>query len=356
METASVMGLRRIVGLAAVALIVAAASSLALTPPPAPRAPQSTLAKVRAAGRLACGIVVVEPERNKEDRHFGLEDLDRAICRAVAVAALGSKARADFTAYDSELAAFIGVQRGAVDVVVGVTPGPTAAWAHHLRFGPPIFYDAQGVMVERGKGITSLAGLAGRLVCVIDGTETQEVLDAMLRARGIAYHQFPFQEEGEMDAALVIDYCAAVTADLSQLADKRASFHGRGRDFVILPETLSLDPAAPAYRDGDPQWAAIVDWTVYALVQAEASGITAADVTARRNDADPAVQRLLGIDFAAGRALGLEYDWAAEVIASVGNYGEIYYRTVGEGSRLRLPRGLNALWTKGGLMYPLPFR
>jgi general L-amino acid transport system substrate-binding protein len=350
------MVLGRTVGFVAIAVIVAAASSLALTPPSAPRAPQSALAKVRAAGRLACGIVAAEPERNKEDRHFGLEDLDRAVCRAIAVAALGSNARAEFTAYDSELAAFIGVQKGAVDLVVGVTPGPTAAWAHHLRFGPPIFYDAQGVMVERGKGITSLKGLAGRLVCVIDGTEAQEVLGATMRAQGIAYHQFPFQEEGEMDAALVIDYCAAVTADLSQLAEKRASFHGRGRDFVILPETLSLDPVALAYRDGDPQWAAIVDWTVYALVQAEASGITAADVTAIRSDADPTVQRLLGTDFAAGRALGLGHDWAVQVIAAVGNYAQIYERTVGAGSSLHLPRGLNALWTEGGLMYPLPFR
>jgi general L-amino acid transport system substrate-binding protein len=330
------------------AVIVAAALSLAVTPPSAPRAPKSTLAKVRAAGKLACGIVAVEPEHDKEDRHFGLEDFDRAICQAIAVAALGSKARADLAAYDSELAAFIGVQRGEVDVVTGVTPGPTAAWAHHLRFGPPIFYDAQGVMVARGRGITSLAGLAGRLVCVIDSTETQEVLDAAMRSRGIAYHQFPFQEEGEMDAALVIDYCAAVTADLSQLADKRAAFHGRGRDYVILPETLTLDPVAPVYREGDPQWAAIVDWTVYALIQAEAKGITATNVTAHRDDADPAVKRLLGTDFSAGRALGLDHDWAAQVIAAVGNYGQIYNRTVGEGLRMQLPRGLNALWTQGG--------
>jgi general L-amino acid transport system substrate-binding protein len=341
-----------VAGLATLGVIVAGAASLAITRP----APQSTLAKVRAAGAIACGIVAIEPEHDKEDLHFGLEDLDRAICQAIAVASLGPKARADFTAYDSELAAFNGVQRSEVDVVVGVTPGPTAAWAHNSRFGPPVFFDAQGIMVERSKGIISLAGLADRLVCVIDGTETQQVLDAAMRARGIGYHQFPFQEEGEMDAALVIDYCAAVSADLSQLADKRAAFHDRGGDFVILPETLSLDPVAPAYRDGDPQWAAIVDWTLYALVQAEASGITAADVGTRRNDADPTVKRLLGTDFAAGRALGLDHDWAVQVIAAVGNYGQIYNRTVGEDSHLRLPRGLNALWTKGGLMYPLPFR
>ena len=104
------------------------------------------------------------------------------------------------------------------------------------------------------------------------------------------------------------------------------------------------------------QWGAIVDWTVHALVQAEASGVTQANVAAMRDSADPAVQRLLGIDLAAGRALGLEHDWAARVIAAVGNYGEIYARTVGQDSPLRLPRGLNALWTGGGLMHPLPVR
>jgi general L-amino acid transport system substrate-binding protein len=345
----------RIIAVTAAMALAVMASADAVTPPGA-RPPGPTLSKVRAAGTLACGVMDVPPERNKEDLHSGLGALDRAICKAIAVAALGAAARVDFTAYPGELPALYGLQRGAVNVLVGVTPGPTAAWAHKLRFGPPVFYDAQGVMVDRAKGIVSLAGLAGRLVCTIDGTETQVVLEAAMRARGISYHPFPFQEEGEMDAALVVGYCEAVSADLSRLAEKRANFHGRTADFVLLPETLTLDPVAPAYRDGDPQWSAIVDWTVYALVQAEASGITSANVGAKRTDPDPAVQRLLGMDFAAGRALGLDRDWAARVIAAVGNYGEIYARTAGKNSPLRLSRGLNALWTKGGLMYPLPFR
>jgi len=154
----------------------------------------------------------------------------------------------------------------------------------------------------------------------------------------------------------VVGHCDAMSADLSRLAGKRAAFHARAADFVLLPETLTLEPVAPAYRQGDAQWAAIVDWTVHALVQAEASGVTQSNVAGLHDIDDPTVQRLLGIDFAAGRALGLEHDWAARTIAAVGNYGEIYDRTVGQDAPMRLPRGLNALWTSGGLMHPLPVR
>lgn len=159
-----------------------------------------------------------------------------------------------------------------------------------------------------------------------------------------------------MDAALVVGHCDAVTADLSKLAEKRSTFHARAADFVFLPETLTLDPVAPAYRQGDDAWAGIVDWTVFALVQAEASGVTRQTVGTMLGSDDPAVQRLLGKDVAVARALGLPPDWAARVIAAVGNYGEIYARTAGANSALNLPRGLNALWTQGGLMYPLPVR
>lgn len=316
----------------------------------------ATLDKLRQAGTIGCGVVSEIQEYNKEDLHGGLDGLGLEICKAIAVATLGDAAHMQPKTFPVEHEALLALQKGEIDVLVGATPSANAVWAYGVQFGPPVFYDAQGIMVHRESGIHGLADLAHRTVCFIDGTDTEVVLDAALRARGIAYYPYPFQEEGEMDAALVVGHCDSMSADLSRLAEKRSGFHARAADFVMLPETLTLDPVAPAYRQGDAQWGAIIDWTVYALVQAEASGVTQANVAALQGSSDPIVQRLLGVDFSAGRALGLEHDWAARVIAAVGNYGEIYDRTTGEGSPLRLPRGLNALWTGGGLMHPLPVR
>jgi general L-amino acid transport system substrate-binding protein len=339
-------------GLLALPALVLAA--LVLTAPAAKAG--ATLDRVRDAGVVRCGVVTEIPEYNKEDLHGGLDGLGLEICKAVTVAVLGEAAQMTPAKFPVEQEALRALQKGGVDLLVGATPSATGVWAYGVQFGPPVFYDAQGIMVHREAGIASLADLAHRRVCFIDGTDTQRVLDAAMRARGIAYASYPFQEEGEMDAALVVGHCDAMSADLSRLAEKRSSFHARANDFVLLAETLTLDPVAPAYRQGDPQWAAIVDWTVHALVQAEASGVTRANVAALHDSADPAVQQLLGIDFAAGRALGLGHDWAARTIAAVGNYGEIYERSVGQQAPLRLPRGFNALWTSGGFMHPLPVR
>jgi general L-amino acid transport system substrate-binding protein len=322
---------------------------------PAARA-GATLDRVRGAATFICGVVAEIQEYNKDDLHGGLDALGLEICKAVAVAALGDAAHMQPVTFPVEHEALLALQKGEIDLLVGVTPSASGVWAYGVQFGPPVFYDAQGVMVHREAGIHTLADLAGRQVCFIDGTDTQTALDAALRGRGIAYSPYPFQEEGEMDAAVAVGHCDSVSADLSRLAEKRSNFHALAGDFVLLPETLTLDPVAPAYRQGDAQWGAIIDWTVYALVQAEASGVTRANVATMHDSADPAVQRLLGVDFAAARALGLSHDWAARVIAAVGNYGEIYQRTAGQDSPLRLPRGLNALWTSGGLMHPLPVR
>ncbi len=316
----------------------------------------AALDNIRLADTIACGVVTEIQEYNKDDLHGGLDALGLEICKAIAVATLGDAAHMQPKPYPVEREALLALQKGDIDVVVGVTPTASGAWIYGVQFGPPVFYDAQGIMVHRESGIHTLADLAGRDVCYIDGTDTDAVLDAALRGRGIAYSPYPFQEEGEMDAALVVGRCSSMSANLSRLAEKRSNFHARAADFVLLAETFTLDPVAPAYRQGDAQWGAIVDWTVHALVQAEASGVTQANVAALRESKDPAVQRLLGTDFSAGRALGLDHDWAARVIAAVGNYGEIYARTVGQESPLRLPRGLNALWTNGGLMHPLPVR
>jgi general L-amino acid transport system substrate-binding protein len=337
-------------------LLLAAIAAAVLTGAvPSARA-AGTLDSVRAAGALACGVVTEETDYSKDDTHGGLDDLGGELCKAVATAVLGANARAKVVGHPDERAALLELAAGHTDLLIGVTPTATKAATYGVMFGPPVFFDGQGVMVSRTSGIRSLADLAGKQVCYIDNTENEWQLAPGLEARGIALRRFPFQEMGEMDAALVTGHCAAETADVSQLAEQRAAFHDRRKDFVILPETITFDPLAPAVRQDDPRWADVVTWALAALVQAEASGVTRANVAAMLGSDDPTVRRLLGRDRAAARALGLADDWAATMIAAFGNYGEIYDRTVGPGTELNLPRGRNALWRDGGLLFPLPVR
>ena len=191
----------------------------------------------------------------------------------------------------------------------------------------------------------------------IEGTDNERQLQAQAHIRGVTLAPDAFQEEGEMEDAIVVRHCDGVSACVSRIAQIRETYPKDLAKDKILPDILTLSPVAPAYRQDDPQWGMIVDWTIHALVQAEASGITQANLANQSESEDIVVQRLLGIDWATSRALGLQaHDWAAQVISVVGNYGEIYDRTVGQDGSLKLPRGLNALWLNGGLMHPLPIQ
>ncbi len=319
----------------------------------------SMAVKIRHAGMLRCGVVVTREDWNKTDLHGPLAVLDLEVCRAIAVAVLGAGGKAgvkvESPVFPDELTAEEAVSKGSVDVVVGATPDATSMWHWSIAFGPAIFYDGQGFLVRKELAASSINDLAGHTVCVVEGTDNEKFLAARIKESGIAMRPFDFQEEGEMDDAVATRRCDAVSAYMSRLAALQGTYAAQlGKD-TLLPDMLSLSPVAPVYRQGDPQWGMIVDWTIYALLQAEASGVTRANVASQRTSDDPVVQRLLGGDWAASRALGLtSKDWAAQVIAEVGNYGEIYDRTVGMNGTLRLPRGVNALWTNGGLMHPLP--
>ncbi|MGA2707653.1 MAG: hypothetical protein ACLQJ0_23770 [Steroidobacteraceae bacterium] len=315
----------------------------------------TTVDRVRAAGQMSCGVVATPEDWNKTDLHGSLTALDAEICKAVAVAVLGPKAKLDVKAFDSELQAEEALSKGGLDLAVGVSPDATSMWHWNIAFGPPIFYDGQGFLVRGDAPVNSVADLAGLKVCVVEGTDNEKILLARTIARGIAINALPFQEEGEMDDGLAVRHCDAVSAYVSRLALLKLTYPKQLSHDRILSDLLTLSPIAPAYRRDDTQWSMIVDWTVYSLIQAEASGVTQANVGAQRASEDPVVQRLLGVDWATSRALGLPAkDWAAQVIAVVGNYGEIYDRTVGLNGPLKLTRGLNALWTNGGLMRPLP--
>jgi general L-amino acid transport system substrate-binding protein len=313
--------------------------------------------KVRTAGALACGVVTEETDYTKFDTHGGVDDIGAEFCKAVAVAVLGRGARATVTGFPDEDHAFRALADGKLDLLAAATPSVSNGALYGVAFGPPIFIDAQGFLVAKDSGIARLRDLAGKQICFIANTDHEANLTSAMKQRGISFMPYPWEETGEMDAGLVTGHCAAMTADISTLAEERAAFHARKHDFAILPETITLDPVAPAVRRGDPDWAAIVGATVAALLQAEASGVTQANVQAdRKTSDDPAIRRLLGGDRAAARALGLADDWAAQVVLAVGNYAELYARAVGPGTEYDLPRGMNALWRDGGLLFPMPVR
>jgi len=239
-----------------------------------------------------------------------------------------------------------------VELAVGLSTATATAMRYGITFGPPVFWDSQRVLVSARSGIASLADLRDQLVCApVIGPAERTLRDAMT-ARGIPYGLQAHSELGELDASVAVRRCAAGSELESRLAQGRAEFPAAAGPFVFLPDRLTLDPVAPAYRDGDRRFDLIVSATISALIEAEALGITQANVGAPH----PGMRadRLLGRDIATGEALGLPRDWAAHVIAATGNYGEIFARTVGQ--TLHLERGLNALWTQGGLMRPLPLQ
>ena len=219
------------------------------------------------------------------------------------------------------------------------------------------FYDGQGFMVPKRLGVTSATKLDGAAVCVQTGTTTELNLADYFRARGMSFKPVVFESFPESKTAFFAGRCDVYTTDASQLASIRSVDASNPNDYVILPEIISKEPLGPVVRNDDYNWVNIVKWVGFALIEAEEKGITKANVERlRRTSKDPVVQRLLGVSGNMGKKLGLGADWAVNAIKAVGNYGEIFERNMGLGTPLKLKRGVNDLWTRGGLMYAPPIR
>ncbi len=302
-----------------------------------------TLDTIRAAHHMECGTVLGADDWNGEDIHGNLSALEAEICRAVAVAIFGDAESLSIRAFPAEPEALNALKAGTVHLVVGISPSALTATHFGVGFGLPVFYDSQRFLVSKLSGVTELAGLRDKLICVLDMSPPERVLRDEMTARGIPYALMAHSEQGEMDAAVAVRRCQAGTATESRLAQSRANFHAWTSDFVFLPERFGLNPVVPSYRYGDQKFGLLIDWTVCALIEAEALGITQGNVAAAVKREDMQAEQLLGHDFATAQALGLSHDWAAKVIAATGNYGEIFQRTAG--GPYHLDRGLNALWT-----------
>lgn len=324
-------------------------------PPPRPALAHLTLDHIRAADALNCGVAKEEEDYSRSEDHGNRAAFDIDLCKAIAVAVLRPGARVVVKSYPDEPYALRALRAGEVDVV------PTASLsiadsAQDVTLSAPVLMDGQGFLVPKAATVHTPLDLAGKKVCFLTGSAAEEGLHSYAAAHGIAYVWYPFSEAGEMDAAFFTGNCDAVSSDLTQLANIRAIDPHRAEEFAILPETIRPDPLAAATWAGDARFSTIVFWTMQALLGAEQMGITQANVRSRATDTGPEVQQFLGRKFGTGVALGVSDHWVADVIAAVGNYGEMYEHDLGTGSALRLTRGENRLATKGGMLVPLPVR
>jgi len=285
----------------------------------------ATLDRIHATQLLTCGTTTALDDYSKSWTHGNLQRLAADYCQALAIAALGRRGRTRLIGFPARDQALAAVKSGKIQVLIGDTPDPADATLYHAAYGPSLFEDGQGFLVPKAAGLHRLEDLAGRQICYIAGTASDRNLIAGFQARGIAYLPFPFEEMGEMEAALVTGHCTAITADRSALAVMRSGFHGRAADFAILDQTITAEPLAPVYRRGDPAWAAVVDRTVGTLAEAERLGVTRANAATMATSTDPAIARLMRTP-------------AARAIPRLGNQGEIFARDLGEHSPLRLER------------------
>jgi general L-amino acid transport system substrate-binding protein len=320
----------------------------------------STLARVRAAGVLGCGIDQEEPEYSTTDDHGSREAFDADLCQAVAVAVLGEHARVRVVDYPDDETSMKALQAGAMDLVPTLTNDFTHAVGTHLEFTRPVLWDGVGFLVLGTSPVVNSRQLSGKKICFIAETTVEESVRSWFAHEHLDYIPFPFQEEGEMEAAFATGNCGALAGDRTRLAGTRELLAQHGKPTRLLAETISKDPLAAAVREDDPQWAEIVQWVMEALVQAEESGVTRANVAsmharvAKGSGDDPVLWFLLGGSHQVGSGLGLGDDWVVQVIQATGNYGEIYERDLGSGSALKLPRGENRLMERGGAMVALP--
>jgi len=315
-----------------------------------------TLDKIKQAGSLVCGVNTGLAGFGQPDNQGNYTGLDIDVCKAIAAALFGDPNKVKYVPLSAQQR-FTALQSGEIDVLARNT-----TWTLQrdtelgLNFGPVVYYDGQGFMVPKKSGIKSAKELNGATICVQPGTTTELNLADYFRANKMTFKPLVIEKLDEVVAAYLSGRCDVFTTDRSGLAATRVARAPNPEDHVILPEVISKEPLAPAVRQGDDQWNDVVRWVVYALLEAEESGITSKNVDEKLKSEDPGIKRMLGVTPGMGKALGLDEKWAYNALKAVGNYGEIFDRNVGKDSPLKLDRGINALWTNGGLMYAIPVR
>ena len=316
----------------------------------------ATLDDVKARGELICGVNVGLTGFGMPDANGNWVGFDVDLCRAVAAAVLGDGTKVKFVPTTGETR-FTALASGEVDLLVR---NSTATFSRDvdlkLDFVAINYYDGQGFMVKKDLGVSSAKELDGATVCIQTGTTTELNLADFFKANNLSYTPVTVQDDSEAQRQYLAGACDAYTTDASGLAAGRATM-ADAENHIILPEIISKEPLGPAVRHGDNQWGDIVRWTFNALLIAEEKGITKANIEeVAASSTDPEVRRLLGLEGDMGKMFNLDNNFAKNAISVGGNYGEIFEANIGASTPIGLSRGLNALWTQGGLQYAPPFR
>jgi general L-amino acid transport system substrate-binding protein len=315
----------------------------------------ATLDAVKQRGTLNCGSNTGLAGFGQPDAQGGWTGLDVEFCRAVAAAIFNDPSKVKFVPLSAK-DRFTALQSGEVDVLARNTTWTLSRdTSLGLNFVGINYYDGQGFLVRKSLKVASALELSGASVCVQQGTTTELNLADYFRANKLQLKSVTFASSDETLKAYEAGRCDAFTTDASGLYAERLRV-AKPDDHMVLPEIISKEPLGPVVRHGDDQWHDIVMWTHFAMVNAEELGVTKANVDEQLKSQNPDVKRLLGAEGKFGEALGLTNDWAYRIVKHIGNYGESFDRTVGQGSPLKIARGLNGLWTKGGLQYAPPIR
>jgi general L-amino acid transport system substrate-binding protein len=310
------------------------------------------LETVKQRGTLNCGIYTNFPGFSSLAADGTYRGFDIDFCRAVAAAVGVQLKQVPLSATDR----FPSLQAKTVDMLSMVTTDTASREFSGLQFPAVTFYDGQGFVTHTAAALKSARDLNGATICVLQGTTTELNLADWFRANRLRLNAVTFSSEDELLRAYQAGRCDAMTGSIAIMAGRVTNFPDP-REHVVLSEVISKEPLAVVTADGDEKWTRIVRWVIYATMIAEEKGITSQNVEEmRKSSQDPEIQRLLGVTASFAQDMGLDAAWAARVLQAVGNYGEIFERNLGESTPLRLKRGQNALWSKGGLLYPAPFR
>ncbi len=316
----------------------------------------TTFDVVKARGKVICGVSTGVSGFSAPDSQGKWAGIDVDVCRAVAAAMFGDASKFDVVPL-TPVQRFTALQSGEIDVL---TRNTTLSLQRDTALGfnavAVNFYDGQGFMVPVKLNVKSAKELNGATVCVQPGTTTELNLADYFRTNNMQFKPVVIEKQDEIVAAYVAGRCDVLTTDRSQLASVRVTQTPKPEDHVLLPEVISKEPLGPMVRHGDDQWMDLVRWSLFAMIEGEEYGVTSKNVDDQLKSNDPNVKRILGVTPGMGKALGVDEKWAYNIIKQVGNYGESFERNVGKDSPLKLDRGPNAQWNKGGLLYAWPIR
>jgi len=315
----------------------------------------ATLDEVKGRGELRCGVNIALAGFSAPDDRGEWQGLDVDFCRAVASAIFKDPTKVKFVPLSAK-ERFTALQSGEIDLLSRNTTWTMSRDTEQgLNFVGITYYDGQGFLVRKSLGIKSVADLAGASICMQTGTTNELNVADYFRTHKLTYNPVVFEKNEEAISAYNLGRCDAYTTDSSGLYAQRIKLADPDAN-VVLPEIISKEPLGPAVRQGDDQWANLVQWTLFAWINAEELGVAQANAEAMLESANPEIRRLLGVEGDFGRGIGLSNDWAYEIVKNVGNYGESFERNLGKGSRLNIARDYNRLWNDGGLHYAPPIR